>query len=164
MLPTILDFKCRNNKSLSETRNIYRQNKWSEFVMARISWRRIFNFRYITDDVIVRVCCYMILVNNVVHTPIKYSWYVRRGVFCTVQPKKLRVLYAHLFIILNDSFQIEYVCYILLYGQLELTCTWQVQGDTKNGNFWKNQQKLKKSKKKKNWQKLNHYNLPFKRQ
>jgi len=37
-----------------------------------------------------------------------------------------------------------------------------VQGDTKKGNFWKTQQKLEKSKKKKNyWQKLNHYNLPF---
>ena len=34
----------------------------------------------------------------------------------------------------------------------------------KNGNFWKTQQKLKKSKKKIYWQKLNHYNLPFKRQ
>ena len=34
----------------------------------------------------------------------------------------------------------------------------------KNGNFWKTQQKLKKSKKKKYWQKLNHYNFPFKRQ
>ena len=39
-----------------------------------------------------------------------------------------------------------------------------LQGDTKKGNFWKTQQKLKKSKKKKYWQKLNHYNLPFKRQ
>ena len=34
----------------------------------------------------------------------------------------------------------------------------------KNGNFWKTQQKLKKSKKKIYWQKLNNYNLPFKRQ
>ena len=34
----------------------------------------------------------------------------------------------------------------------------------KNGNFWKTQQKLKKSKKKNYWQKLNHYNLPFKKQ
>ena len=34
----------------------------------------------------------------------------------------------------------------------------------KNGNSWKIQQKLKKSKKKNYWQKLNHYNLPFKRQ
>ena len=34
----------------------------------------------------------------------------------------------------------------------------------KNGNFWKTQQKFKKAKKKKYWQKLNHYNLPFKRQ
>ena len=34
----------------------------------------------------------------------------------------------------------------------------------KHGNFWKTQQKLKKSKKKMYWQKLNHYNLPFKRQ
>ena len=32
-----------------------------------------------------------------------------------------------------------------------------IQGDTKNGNFWKTQQKLKKSKKKNYWQKLNHY-------
>ena len=32
----------------------------------------------------------------------------------------------------------------------------------KNGNFWKTQQKLKKSKKKNYWQKLNHYNLHFK--
>ena len=40
----------------------------------------------------------------------------------------------------------------------------ELQGDTKNRNFWKTQQKLKKSKKKKYWQKLNHYNLPFKRQ
>ena len=39
-----------------------------------------------------------------------------------------------------------------------------IQSDTKNGNFWKTQQKLKKSKKKNYWQKLNHYNLPFKRQ
>ena len=34
----------------------------------------------------------------------------------------------------------------------------------KTGNIWKTQQKLKKSKKKNYWQKLNHYNLPFKRQ
>ena len=34
----------------------------------------------------------------------------------------------------------------------------------KNGNFWKTQHKLKKSKEKNYWQKLNHYNLPFKRQ
>ena len=34
----------------------------------------------------------------------------------------------------------------------------------KNGNFLKTQQKLKKSKEKNYWQKLNHYNLPFKRQ
>ena len=33
----------------------------------------------------------------------------------------------------------------------------------KNGNFWKTQQKLKKSKEKMYWQKLNHYNLPFNR-
>ena len=33
----------------------------------------------------------------------------------------------------------------------------------KNGNFWKPQQKLKKSKKKNYWHKLNHYNLTFKR-
>ena len=39
---------------------------------------------------------------------------------------------------------------------------WYVQDDTKNGNFWKPQQKLKKSKKKIYWQKLNHYNLHFK--
>ena len=39
-----------------------------------------------------------------------------------------------------------------------------VQDETKNGNFWKTHQKLKKSKKKNYWQKLNHYNLPFKRQ
>ena len=39
----------------------------------------------------------------------------------------------------------------------------QIQDDTKKREFWKPQQKLKKSKKK-NWQKLNHYNLPFKRQ
>ena len=38
---------------------------------------------------------------------------------------------------------------------------WKIQGDTKNGNFWKKQQKLTKSKKKNYWQKLNHYNLPF---
>jgi len=31
----------------------------------------------------------------------------------------------------------------------------------KKGNFWKTQQKLKKSKKKIYWHKLNHYNLPF---
>jgi len=31
----------------------------------------------------------------------------------------------------------------------------------KNGKFWKPQQKLKKSKEKNYWQKLNHYNLPF---
>jgi len=31
----------------------------------------------------------------------------------------------------------------------------------KTGNFWKTQQKLKKSKKKNYWPKLNHYNLPF---
>jgi len=38
----------------------------------------------------------------------------------------------------------------------------ETQGDTKNGNFLKTQQNLKKSKKKKiYWQKLNHYNLPF---
>ena len=42
---------------------------------------------------------------------------------------------------------------------------WIIQNDTKKrGNFWKIQQKLKKSKKKIYWQKLNHYNLPFKRQ
>ena len=39
----------------------------------------------------------------------------------------------------------------------------KLQSETKNGNFWKTQQKLKKSKKKSYWQKLNHYNLPFKR-
>jgi len=31
----------------------------------------------------------------------------------------------------------------------------------KNGNVWKTQQKLKKSKKIIYWQKSNHYNLPF---
>jgi len=31
----------------------------------------------------------------------------------------------------------------------------------KNGKFWNTQQKLKNSKKKIYWQKLNHYNLPF---
>jgi len=36
-----------------------------------------------------------------------------------------------------------------------------IQGDTKNGNFWKTQQKLKKSPKKFYWQTLNHYNLRF---
>jgi len=35
--------------------------------MARISLRRIFNFHYITDEVIVRAYCYMLLVNNVVY-------------------------------------------------------------------------------------------------
>ena len=39
-----------------------------------------------------------------------------------------------------------------------------VQDDTKKREIWKTQQKLKKSKKKIYWQKLNHYNLPFKRQ
>ena len=34
----------------------------------------------------------------------------------------------------------------------------------KNGSFRKTQQKLKKSEKKNYWQKLNHYNLHFKRQ
>ena len=41
---------------------------------------------------------------------------------------------------------------------------WLYRMTQKNGNFWKTQQKLKKSKKKIYWQKLNHYNLPFKRQ
>jgi len=39
-----------------------------------------------------------------------------------------------------------------------------VQDDTKKENFLKTEQKLKKSKKKIHWQKLNYYNLPFKRQ
>jgi len=66
MLSTILDFKCMNNNSLSDSRNIYQQSKWSKFVLASISLRRIFNFHYITDEVIVRIYCYMLLVNNVV--------------------------------------------------------------------------------------------------
>ena len=60
--------------------------------------------------------------------------------------------------------------YIISYsecnsGTIQKPPIWRLYKVTqKNGNFWKTQQKLKKSKKKIYWQKLNHYNLPFKRQ
>ena len=53
--------------------------------------------------------------------------------------------------------------FILLQFPIITKLLFNIQSDTKNGNVWKTQQKLKKSKEK-NWQKLNHYNLPFKRQ
>jgi len=37
----------------------------------------------------------------------------------------------------------------------------KIQSDTKKLEILKNPPKLKKSKKKMYWQKLNHYNLPF---
>ena len=39
-----------------------------------------------------------------------------------------------------------------------------VQGDTKKGELLKNPTKIEEIKKKNYWQKLNYYNLPFKRQ
>lgn len=90
--------------------------------MARISLRRIFNFHYITDEVIVRVYRYMLLVNNVVHYCHKVLLVHRKRCILYSSAKEIKgTFHARLFITLNDSVQIENICYILLYGQLELT-------------------------------------------
>ena len=90
--------------------------------MARISLRRIFNFHYITDEVIVRVYCYMLLVNIVVHCRDKVLLIRKKRCILYSSAKEIEgTFHARPVIVLNDSFQMEYICYILLYGQLELT-------------------------------------------
>jgi len=49
-----------------------------------------------------------------------------------------------------------YPCAVHKYEKLCQLLLKLIQGDTKNGNFWKTQQKLKKSKEKNYWQKLKH--------
>ena len=61
----------------------------------------------------------------------------------------------------SDPFLASYKALILRNVLSDISNNY-IQDDTKNGKFCKTQQKLKKSKKKIYWQKLNHYNLPFK--
>jgi len=53
------------------------------------------------------------------------------------------------------------ICTVLLPSTVNPFAVDKYRVTQKKGNFWKTQQKLKKSKKKIYWQKLNQYNLPF---
>jgi len=53
-----------------------------------------------------------------------------RGKSCILHSSAKEIkgtFHARLFITLKDSFQIEYICYILLYGQLEFTWHFQLE-------------------------------------
>jgi len=70
----------------------------------------------------------MLSVNNVVHYWVKVLLIRRKRRILYSSAKEIKgTFHARLFIILNDSFQIEYICYILLYGQLERTRHFQLE-------------------------------------